>query len=419
MRMPPRIRVDPSLINDVYLPYLTDETRYQIFFGGSSSGKSFFLATRVVLDVLCGRNYLVLRNVAKTIRSSCWNEINKAIMRMGLPAYFKINKTDMTITSLCNGCQILFAGLDDVEKVKSITPANAALTDIWIEEATEIAYQDYKQLDKRLRGLTKHAKRLILSFNPVYKQHWIYTEFFGYWADDASQYRMKNLTILKTTYRDNRFLTSDDREALENERDPYYRDVYTDGNWGVLGDVIFRNWKAEDLTEFKKTADNIRMGLDFGFSSDPCGFVRLHIDKKNRIIYILDEYSERGHTNPQLAEMIKPICARGYVTCDSAEPKSIQELKNCGINALAAVKGPDSVIYGIQWLQQYRIRIDLSCQHTINEFTLYQWKQDKDGNSIRQPMDKNNHMIDAIRYATETDAAQRIATTAPRSKMGL
>ena len=407
--------INHKLFNKIYLPYIEDDdkrkTRVQIFFGGASSGKSFYIAQRIVLDTLAGRNTLVLRNVARTLRGSCWNEVTKAITRMRLMDEFDISKTEMLVTSSRYGSQILFAGLDDVEKIKSITPANGVLTDIWIEEATETSYDDFKQLEKRLRGESRHPKRITLSFNPVYKEHWIYGQFFGNWQDGATEYHDDGLSILKTTYRDNRFLASDDIYALENEQDEYYREVYTLGNWGVLGDVIFRNWRTEDLTGFKQTADRIYYGLDFGFSSDPCAVVKLHYDKAHKRIYILDEIYERGLTNTALAPILREFCGNHYITCDSAEPKSIKELQNMGVRALGAKKGPDSIMHGIQWLQGHEIIIDSKCQHLRNEFQLYQWRKDKDGNSLRVPEDRNQHGIDAIRYALESESTARYATS--------
>lgn len=399
-----KITVKPSAFNAVYFRHLRNMHRTQIFFGGSSSGKSFFLAQRLVLDLLQGRNYLVLRNVARTIRSSCWNEIAKAVTRMRLADFFHISKTEMLITCVENGAQCLFAGLDDVEKVKSITPAKGVLTDIWIEEATETAYEDYKQLDKRLRGESRHKKRLTLSFNPVYKEHWIYRTFFGGWDESKNAYSDEMLSILKTTYLDNSFLTDDDRAAMENERDPYYREVYIMGNWGVLGDVIFRNWRMEDLTDFAKTHnDKLLLGLDFGFSSDPAAAVKVYHDKAQRKLYILDELYERGLTNTLLAERLRPFVGRSYITCDSSEPKSIEELNQQRIRALPARKGADSVVHGIQWLQGHEIIVHTGCQNMKNELTLYQWRKDKDGNSLAVPEDRNNHLIDALRYATESE----------------
>jgi phage terminase large subunit len=401
------IQIDALNFNAVYLPYAKSNTRIQIYYGGSSSGKSVFVAGRVATDALAGRNTLVLRNVAKTLKGSCWNEIVKAIDRLGLRQWFHISKSELLITALNNGAQIMFAGLDDVEKIKSITPAVGVLTDIWIEEATEIEREDYKQLQKRLRGLCEHSKRITLTFNPIYKEHWIYTEFYGKWDDTKTSYRGKGISILKTTYKDNRFLTRADREALENETDEYYNNVYTLGNWGVLGDVIFRNWTCEDLTEVKKHADKLLFGLDFGFSSDPAAVVKVLYYRPKKTIYILDEIYERGLTNTALAIILKPFAGHNYITCDSAEPKSIVELQENGINAEEAVKGPDSVIYGIQWLQGCRIVVDVRCQHTKNELQLYQWKKDKDGNSMRKPEDKNNHLIDALRYAMEDESLQK------------
>lgn len=400
-----KLRIEPKALNTVYLPHLLEnQHRYQIYFGGSSSGKSVFLATRAVLDCLQGRNILVLRNVARTLRGSCWNEIYKAITRMGLTAFFNVSKSDMTITSIQNGAQILFAGLDDVEKIKSITPQSGPLTDIWIEEATETAYEDFKQLDKRLRGASRHTKRLTLSFNPVYKTHWIYREFFQIWDDSRNYAENDSLSILKTTYKDNRFLTDDDRLALENEKDPYFREVYTFGNWGVLGDVIFRNWRTEDLSGISNAYPIRRYGLDFGFSSDPCAAVNIAVDKSRKRVLIFDELYERGLTNSRLAERLRPFAGRGYIVCDSAEPKSIMELAGYDLNVGAALKGPDSVIHGIQWLQNYEIVVDTKCQNMRNELSLYQWRKDKDGNSLAIPEDRNNHLIDALRYAVESES---------------
>ena len=407
----PTITIKAGVLNTVYTPYLFDEHKYQLFYGGSSSGKSYFLATRCALDVLHGRNYLVVRKVARTLRESCWNEILKAISRMGLKDYFTVNKSDMTITGKLNGCQILFAGLDDVEKVKSITPQKGVMTDIWIEEATEASYGDFKQLTFRLRGRSKFKKRVTLSFNPVYQQHWIFKEFFWLWDDSKQHCENDYVSILKTTYRDNKFLQEDDRKAFELNTDPYFQDVYANGNWGVLGDVIFRNWECRDLTAEAKAFPTRLYGLDFGFASDPCGAVDAAFDRKHKTVYVFNELCERGLTNTMLAERLKPFRGHKPITCDSAEPKSIQELKNAGIYALAAKKGPDSVEHGIQWLQGCKIVIDLKCHALKEELTLYQWKQDKDGNSIPIPEDKNNHLIDALRYALEAESTERIAHT--------
>ena len=193
--------------NPAYIPYLNKPQFLQIFYGGSSSGKSFFISDKIVLDTLDGCNWLCCRNVSTTIKRSVFNEVTKSISSMGLKQYFAINKSDMIITCKLNEKQILFCGLDDPEKVKSITPANGVLERIFIEEATEIKRDAYLQLKKRLRGRSSHSKHIIMAFNPILKSHWIYKEFFGGWQDDKTVYEDDKTLIVKTTYKDNIFLT--------------------------------------------------------------------------------------------------------------------------------------------------------------------------------------------------------------------
>ena len=412
------LQISPKRFNPAYLDRcIHNQHRYQIYFGGAGSGKSVFLATHCALDTLAGRNTLVVRQVARTLRGSAWNEIVKAIDRLGLRRMFALQKSEMVITARNNGCQILFAGLDNVEKIKSLTPQRGALTDIWMEEATECAYADFKQLDKRLRGKSRFVKRFTMSFNPIYKTHWLYRQFFCIWQDNRQHCADERVSILKTTYKDNRFLAPDDRAALENERDPYFYQVYTLGEWGVVGDVIFRNWRAETIPD--DACGETRMGLDFGFAGDPCGFVLLRYDRKRKIVYALSELCEKGLTNDALAEQLRPLAGDGYIVCDSAEPKSIAELRARGLNVLSARKGVDSVVHGVQWLCQQEIVVSPACPALQRELTLYQWQRDRDGVAVRRPTDKDNHLIDAMRYALEYDMDNRTARVARREELGL
>lgn len=404
------LNIDRQIFNRAYLPYLFKDTpRTQIFFGGSSSGKSVFLAQRAVLDVAQGgRNYLVVRNVQKTLRLSAFNEISKAISRFKLSRFFNINKSDLIITCI-NGYQVLFAGLDDVEKIKSITPAKGVITDIWVEEGTETKREDVKQLGKRLRGITPGGikKRLTMSFNPILQDHWICSDYFVQWQDGAQRFEDRNVSILKTTYKDNKFLEPDDVYELENESDKYFYEVYTLGNWGVLGHVIFRNWRVEDLSKVRGAFDRHKNGLDFGFGGHPAGLAHTHWDKTRKRIYFLDEIYDYELTNDMLAERVKKIVGRQFVVCDSAEPKSIKELKNFGVNAIGAKKGPDSVNFGIQWLQRQEIIVDPGCQNVINELRKYKWKEDRNGVVLPVPIDRDDHLIDALRYAYEDQMLER------------
>lgn len=411
------VNIPKSKINTAYLPYLDCKARMQIFFGGASSGKSkFVVGQRVIYHLLQGgHNYLICRQTKTSIRGSVATEVQKVISEWGLDDLFKINKTDGTITAL-NGYQAVFAGLDDVEKLKSIAFKKGVLTDIVVEEATETESKSIKQLMKRQRGKVEGdiKKTITLLFNPIFQTHWIYKEYFEKlgWADTQKEYKSDRLVIFKTTYKDNRFLEPDDIADLENETDKYYYNVYTLGAWGILGNVIFTNWIVADLLDPngeyylpEEQRTNRRNGLDFGFSADPAAVGISHYDATRNIIYFYKELYETDLTNDILAERIKELIGEDdYIVCDSAEPKSIRELQNAGINAIGAKKGKDSVNFGIDWLKQQTIVVDSSCINMQTELQQYHWKKDAGGNSLKVPVDKNNHLIDGgLRYAYEGD----------------
>lgn len=388
--------------NPAYIPYMNKPQFLQIFFGGSSSGKSFFITDKIVLDVLNGVNWLCCRNVGNTIKRSVFNEITKSISSMGVKQFFSINKSDMLITCKLNEKQIMFCGLDDVEKVKSITPANGVLERIFIEEATEIKRNAYMQLKKRLRGKSEHSKHIIMAFNPILQSHWIYKEFFGNWQDDKTVYEDDKTLIVKTTYKDNMFLTADDRALLEDETDPYFYNVYTLGNWGVLGNVIYKNWRVEDLSDRIPTFDNIYNGLDVGYTN-PNAFVKVHLDKENKKIYVFDEYYRAGMQDEDLYYVAKDFVGNDFVMIDNAANQTIDYLANRGVRAVATVKGGESVNRGIRYIWGFEIIIDVHCQNFKNEIEQYHWQEDKNGVVLEKPVKQNDHLMDALRYALENE----------------
>ncbi len=409
------INIEPKFFNDIFFPHLENNARTQIVYGGAGSGKSLFLAQRTVSDILKGgRNYLVCRAVGNAIKKSVFVEITKVISNWGLTKLFKINKSDMIITCR-NEQQIIFAGLDDPEKLKSLTPMKGVITDIWIEEATQIRRNDIKELNKRLRGMDVYSdddplpKRLTMSFNPILKSHWIYKEFFTkiMWEEDQTEYISNELTILKTWYIHNRFLTKEDIWDLENEEDEYYYQVYTLGNWGILGEVIFKKWKVLDLSKLIPKFDNLRHGVDFGFSNDPVCYIQAHLDKKRKIIYIVHEYYGLEVHDDELADEIKAFVKQDYLYCDEHEPKSISNLKLEGLKAIGAKKGRDSVRFGIKWLKGYTIIIHTTCVQFKQEIEQYQWKKNRYGDVMKEPVKKNDHGLDALRYAMVEDMDQR------------
>lgn len=391
-------------IAPIYLENTIMNTRAtQIVYGGSSSGKSFAIAQRVVLDCLKGRNTLVVRKTSNSMKTTCYNEIISKITDFNLTRYFKVSKQDFTITCTLNNKQIIFKGLDDPEKVKSIKPASGVITDVWIEEATQVSRDDYKQLDKRLRGKSKFKKRITMSFNPILKTHWIYKEFFeGFWEDNKQFLADDKKSILKTTYRDNKFLAIDDIERIEGETDPYYINVYRDGNWGVLVGAVFSNYVVEsfDVDSF----DTYRFGLDWGFGSDPFACVKIAVDFPRRVIYVCEEIYERHLTNDQTIPLVKALVGSNVVWCDSAEPKSITEFRYKGINARGVKKGNGSVEQGVNFIKRFKVVIHPNCPNTLAEFNAYRYKEDRrTGEVLPEIVDKDNHIIDSIRYSLSSD----------------
>jgi len=228
------INISKRVFNKTFIPYLDNNKRYLIFYGGAGSGKSFFVVERYIYKMLKNSkfNLLVVRNTGKSNRDSTFALFKQIINKWNLYKYFKINESDLRIKCLINNNEIIFAGLDDVEKLKSVTFSKGELTDIWVEEASEIQEADFNQLDVRLRGKgTK--KQIVISFNPIDINHWLKKRFFDR-VDD-------NIEILHSTYKDNDFLDEDYKKLLESykDTDEYYYNVYCLGQWGVLGKTVF------------------------------------------------------------------------------------------------------------------------------------------------------------------------------------
>lgn len=246
------IKISKQVFNEVYLPYLDNEDRYLIFYGGGSSGKSYFIAERWIYRLIHPKrcNLLIVRQTGDTNAKSTFPLMKQVINKWNLTQYFKINESDKRIKCLITNNEVAFAGLDDVEKIKSITFENGELTHIWVEEATECLEADINQLKVRLRGGTS-KKQMVLSFNPVNIQHWIKRHFI-----DSGL-----ATVCFSTYKDNKFLTEDDKKALEDLKytDEYTYNVYCLGQWGVLGKTVF------DARKISERLQTITKPLKIGY----------------------------------------------------------------------------------------------------------------------------------------------------------
>lgn len=248
------INISKKVFNKAFIPYLDNDKRYLVFYGGAGSGKSFFVVERYIYKMLKSKkfNLLVVRATGKSNRDSTFALFKQVISKWKLHKHFKINESDLRIKCLLNGNEIIFSGLDDVEKLKSVTFSKGELTDVWIEEASEILESDFNQLDVRLRGKgTK--KQIVISFNPIDINHWLKKRFFDR-TDD-------NIEIFHSTYKDNDFLDEDYKRLLESykETDTYYYDVYCLGKWGTLGKTVF------DARKIQARLDIIPKPLKVGY----------------------------------------------------------------------------------------------------------------------------------------------------------
>lgn len=356
------------------------------------------------------RKVLVIRKVARTIKDSVFQLTLDTLSTFHLLSQCKVNKTTYTI-ELPNGSQFLFKGIDDGgEKIKSIT----GITDIVIEEATEITADEFSQLDLRLRARASNLQ-MYLMFNPVSKANWCYKHWFSAPVDN-------NTFILKTTYKDNSFLPSDYIQSLENmrEKNPTYYRIYALGEFCSLDKLVLTNWKVEEFTH-ADIKGALLVGLDFGFVNDISALVASILVEEEKKIYIFSTWGDTNKTNEELAAIIKDLgFSKSKIIADAAEPKSIVEIKREGISKITSCKkGADSIIHGIQQLQNYQLIVHPSCQGLITELQNYSWQKDKNGEYINKPIDKFNHYIDALRYSLQCVLGAPKVQTFNKNLLGL
>ena len=378
-----------------------------VFRGGRGSGKSSFCAIHVVSHILTHPkdDAIVLLKIADGIRSSVSQNIAWAIGLFGLDDFFKINRTTQTYTYLPTGQQILLKGCDDPVKLKSIKSVSGRFGVLWFEELEQFSGADEVRsvLFTFMRGVGESSRQLVLySYNPPKKRHhWLNSEFM----------LAKNQVITHTTYLDvpsewlgDTFLAL--AEELKEKNEKGYR-------WELLGEVIgqglevFENIIETTINEAMLDAmPSTYKGVDFGWA-DPTVAIEVYYDRQNRSIYIVRELYKTRLSVESLSEWLinNGMHKGGYLICDSADPSKIDGLRRSGvINAMGAKKGKDSIRNGLNWLSLYIQNIYIDKDRTPNayrEFTQYTYEQNKDGVISDTPPDKNNHTIDALRYALE------------------
>ena len=414
----------PALVNKDFYPYLFSDATVLVLWGSGSSGKSWFADQKLLYRMIAESNevvhrFVVLRKYEPSLEKSAWKLINDTIDAWGLRCRFDTRKKPMSLTFKDNGAQFLFTGLDNPEKIKSIEN----ITGVWMEECTEFDYYDYLQLLVRMRGKCSTYLQLIATFNPVDKMKWTYKEWYR--ADQFTYSKIDKIPvenaagekviyeyktdIMHSDYKMNRFLSIAKRAQLEQLilRDQTFYIIYALGDYADVKNKIYTNIKK--IVDIPKDIewDAVYSGMDFG-THDPS--VLLKIYQKDFDLYFEQIYYETGKTlidfKAYLTEIKYDTSQPMY--CDSANPDGIltlidedityKGLELAGFNAIACVKGHGSVKAGINYLKTFRIHIRGCDTETWNDYFMYKWEEDRNGNSVGKPLGVRDHAPDAGRY---------------------
>ncbi len=394
-------------LSEIVLPVYQGEfwqTRktYVLCKGSRGSGKSKAAALWHIVHMmqLPLSNTLVVRKVERTLRDSCFSDLQWAIRQLGVEKFWSCTVSPLEMSYKPTGQKILFRGLDDGYKITSISVPRGVLNFLWLEEFYEISREeDFDLLDESIRGRLPdgYFKRITATFNPWSERHFAKKRFFDSPAD--------NVLAMTTTWQDNPYLSEADRalfEAMKLHNPRRYR-VAGLGEWGVAEGLVYENWAEEafdlDLLR-KKPGVQAVFGLDFGYTNDPTALFCGLVSKGERKLWVFDELYEKGLVNREIAERITAMgYAKEKIFADAAEPKSIAELREAGLSRIrAAQKGRDSVSSGIQFIQGYQIIVHPRCTNFLTEISSYGWEKDRFGALTNRPANEGNHLMDAMRY---------------------
>jgi phage terminase large subunit len=403
--------------NKSFKPVNLSRKRYIVMKGSAGSGKSVDTALHFILRLMNdkGRNLVCIRKADITNRDSTFAELTGAIYRMfgdKAERYWKINTSPLQLTFIPNGNKVIFRGMNDDtqrEKLKSITFQRGKLTDVWIEEATEITQADFEIIDDRLRGQLPDGQfyQIRMTFNPVNKNHWIKKNFFDFTDENTLTHH--------STYLMNRFIDDAYRARMERRKqvDPEGYRIYGLGEWGEIGGLILHNWEIRDISQDLNDYDDIAIGQDFGFNH---ANAILLLGIKDDNIYILDEiYVHEKETSEIIPIAIqKAFPTNRTMWCDSAEPDRIKAWKSAGFRAKPVEKEQSEKKYQvaqIDWLKgvvsktktvKRMIYVAPHCVNTIKELQQWKWKKDeRSGEYLDEPVPIMDDAMAALRYGVE------------------
>jgi phage terminase large subunit len=389
----------PEVTNDRFYSLYWNKNRFLVLYGGAGSGKSEFAAAKHVLRCLTepGHRFLFVRKVAKTIRNSMFQLVQDVIARWGMDSLFTARYSTLGFECV-NGSEIVSAGLDDVEKLKSIV----GITGVWIEETTELEAKDLQQLLLRIRGVAPFYKQIILTFNPIVITHWLREYFFANPKPDSH--------IMHSTFRDNKFLDPEYIQTLANlaKQDAGLYTIYGKGEWGVLQSLLFNPPTIIPESEYPKTFDDEICGLDFGFANEMAllwmGLKDCNPQTGQGKVYHRELLYKSGVTTARLIHLLPGLLPNLHIPiyCDSAEPDRVVELQAAGFNAVDAAKGPGSVITSIDFVRGFTHHTHPGNINLNREFVSYKRREDKDGRIYEEPVKVFDHLMSALRYGLYT-----------------
>ena len=396
----------PDIVGRGYKDFWLFKGRYRSCKGSRASKKSKTTALNFITRLMKypESNLLVVRKTFRTLKDSCFAELKWAINRLQVKDFWDCKESPLEMTYKPTGQKFYFRGLDDPLKVTSITVEHGNLCWMWLEEAYEVTNEDdFNILDESIRGEVPEGlfKQITLTFNPWNEKHWLKRRFYDAEPDI-------DILAKTTNYLCNEFLDDADKKVFETmkKNNPRRYKVAGLGEWGIVDGLVYENWEEREFDINKVSARpsvKSAFGLDFGYTNDPSALFCGLIDEEAKEIYVFDEIYQKAMLNRMIAE---EITRRGYakekITADCAEPKSIDELRELGLQRLKrSRKGKDSVNNGIQYIQGFKIIIHPRCVNFLTEISNYTWDADKFGNKINKPIDDFNHLLDAMRYALE------------------
>ena len=401
--------------NNHFIDFIED-WNYKFYFlvGGYGSSKSYHVATKLLIKLLQEKRLaLVVREVYDTIRDSCFSLFEEVALRIGVYDYLKFKSSPMQII-FPNGSKIIFKGLDNPQKLKSINGVSI----VWLEECSECKYEAYKELLGRLRHM-EHSNHIICSTNPVGTDNWTYSHFFKNEEanktilDDETLYsnrivKTNNTYYHHSTCEDNVFLPKSYIDELEQMKE-YDFDLYRvakQGKYGVNGTKVLPQFKEMDHIEVMNKVNSlpnrlIKYGLDFGFVTSYNALISIAVDEANKDLYIFNEYYSKGKTDIEIAKDIKEYKNK-LIIADNAEPKSISFYQQLGFKMIACKKFAGSRTSNTKKVKRFKnIYCSTECKNTIKELKHLTYKKDKKGNIIEDEFNIDPHTFSAIWYALD------------------